>query len=89
MSNAELKAAVNYQNATQRDGCRNCKHREQRYVDRAPPWDRAWLACKLNDFATSAGAICSSYQADKTSAPPALTNAAIGDLFDTTQTPSD
>jgi hypothetical protein len=41
MSNAELKAAVNYQNATQRDGCRNCKHREQRYVDRAPPWDRA------------------------------------------------
>jgi hypothetical protein len=51
MSNAELKAAVNYQNATQRDGCRNCKHREQRYVDRAPPWDRAWLACKLNDFA--------------------------------------
>jgi hypothetical protein len=41
MSIAELKAAVNYQNATQRDGCRNCKHREQRYVERAPPWDRA------------------------------------------------
>jgi hypothetical protein len=73
MGNAELRAAANYQKPTQRDRCGNCKHREQHYVDRAPPWDRAWLACKLNDFPVSAGAICSSYEPDKSvTRPPPL-----------------
>jgi hypothetical protein len=64
------KAAAGYLEATKRDRCGNCRHIEQTYVDRSPPWDRAGWACRLNDFPVTVGAICNAFEAKKTVTPP-------------------
>jgi hypothetical protein len=73
MSIAELKLAVAYQAPTERDRCGNCRHIERTYVDRMPPYDTSGWRCRVNDFTTTVGAICTTYEADaqrKRSTPP-------------------
>lgn len=56
------KSSMGFQSAGQRDGCKNCRHGEQHYVDRAPPYDRAGWRCKKGGFMTSAMAICQRFE---------------------------
>lgn len=56
------KRGMGFQSAGERDGCKNCQHAEQHYVDRMPPYDRAGWRCKKGGFMTSAMAICQKHQ---------------------------
>lgn len=55
---AVAKLGMGYQGAGQRQGCKNCIHGEQHYVERMPPYDRAGWRCKKGGFFTTAMAIC-------------------------------
>lgn len=53
--------AAGWYTATDRPMCQACSHVEANYPDRSPPYDKPTYRCKLNDFATKAGAACQSF----------------------------
>ena len=59
------QAAMDFQSAGQRSGCRDCKHGKQVIVDRMPPYDTAGWECKLGGFKVSAMAICSKHESKR------------------------
>ena len=59
------QAAMDFQSAGQRSGCRDCKHGQQEYTDRMPPYDTAGWECKLGAFNVSAMAICSKHESKR------------------------
>ena len=56
------KIGMGYQTATKRPSCMNCKHGDQNFADRAPPWNTAHWTCKKGGFNTTAMAICSQHE---------------------------
>ena len=45
------KIGAGFKTAGERPGCRDCKHGQQEYTDRMPPYDKAGWKCKVNDHA--------------------------------------
>lgn len=56
------QAAMAFRNAGARPACRNCKHGQQVYVERMPPYDRAGWECTKGGFKVSAMAICDKHE---------------------------
>jgi len=50
------------------DCCVACKHFEQVYQDRMPPYDRAGFECRKGGFYTSQMAVCGQHQPKKDAA---------------------
>ena len=56
------KIGCGFKSAGERDGCRSCKHGQQAYNDRMPPYDNAGWECKRYGFKVSAMAICETFE---------------------------
>jgi hypothetical protein len=66
MKSEEVKAAIGYERATERDRCSNCKHCRVQIAQRSTPW----LTCGKHGFMTSAGAICAEFETKKAAVTP-------------------
>lgn len=61
--------AMGYTGARQRtDTCRCCKHFGTVYVDRMPPYDKAYYECGLGKFRVTEMAICDRHELRKSAA---------------------
>lgn len=56
------KIGCGFKTAGERPGCRDCKHGQQEYTDRMPPYDKAGWKCKRYGFFVTAMAICDTHE---------------------------
>lgn len=76
---AAAKAGMDFQAASQRPRCGNCRHHTMEYVDRMPPYDRAGIRCKQGGFMVTAYAVCAKHEPERRASHPAADQAATGE----------
>lgn len=70
MSNITVsKAAQGFVQASARPSCCNCKHGDQQFSGRMPPYDTSSWRCKKGGFYVTARAICNAHEPARTSPP--------------------
>jgi len=72
------KAGMQFQTASQRPRCGNCRHHTMEYVERMPPYDRAGVRCKKGGFLVSAYAICAQHEPERRASHPAADEPSTG-----------